>query len=62
MGWFFGFKLHIVINHLGELLSFTLTPGNVDDRKLSYGFIVKGWWKNSLGTEVIFHQTFSKSF
>ncbi len=33
MGWFFGFKLHIVINHLGELLSFTLTPRNVDDRK-----------------------------
>ncbi len=42
MGWFFGFKLHIVINHLGELLSFTLTPGNVNDRMLSYGFIVKG--------------------
>lgn len=32
-GWFFGFKLHAVINHLGELLSIRLTPGNVDDRK-----------------------------
>lgn len=32
-GWKFGFKLHLVINHLGELLSFCLTPGNTDDRK-----------------------------
>ena len=32
-GWFFGFKLHRVINHLGELLGVKLTPGNVDDRK-----------------------------
>jgi len=32
-GWFFGFKLHLVINHVGELLRVKLTPGNVDDRK-----------------------------
>jgi hypothetical protein len=32
MGWFYGFKLHITINDEGELLSFCLTPGNVDDR------------------------------
>ncbi len=32
MGWFFGFKLHLVINHKGELVSFCLTKGNVDDR------------------------------
>ena len=32
-GWKFGFKLHIVINHLGELLAFRLTPANTDDRK-----------------------------
>jgi len=31
-GWFYGFKLHIVINDRGELLAFNLTPGNVDDR------------------------------
>lgn len=30
--WFFGFKLHLVLNDRGELLTFTLTPGNVDDR------------------------------
>ena len=32
-GWFFGFKLHLVINDRGELLNIRLTPGNVDDRK-----------------------------
>jgi hypothetical protein len=31
--WFFGFKLHLVINDRGELLSLRLTPGNVDDRQ-----------------------------
>ena len=31
-GWFAGFKLHLLINDKGELLAFTLTPGNVDDR------------------------------
>jgi hypothetical protein len=31
--WFFGFKLHLVVNERGELLNVILTPGNVDDRK-----------------------------
>ena len=31
--WFFGFKLHLVVNEQGELLNITLTPGNTDDRK-----------------------------
>lgn len=31
--WFFGFKLHLVVNDKGELLNFTLTPGNIDDRQ-----------------------------
>jgi hypothetical protein len=33
MGWFFGFKLHIVINDKGEILDFLFTQGNVDDRE-----------------------------
>lgn len=32
IGWFFGFKLHLIINERGELLSFQITPGNTDDR------------------------------
>jgi len=33
MGWFLGFKLHLIVNDCGELLAFCLTPGNVDDRQ-----------------------------
>ena len=47
MGWFFGFKLHIVINHQGELMSFCLTKGNVDDRS-----VVKILMKNLQGLAV----------
>lgn len=32
-GWFYGFKLHLVVNDQGDLLAFQLTPANVDDRK-----------------------------
>jgi hypothetical protein len=32
MGWFYGFKLHLVINDKGEILSFYLSRANVDDR------------------------------
>ena len=31
-GWFFGFKLHLVLNDQGEIMSFKLTSGNRDDR------------------------------
>ncbi len=33
MGYFFGFKLHIVINDKGEIIDFVITSGNVDDRQ-----------------------------
>ncbi|NBL01120.1 MAG: IS982 family transposase [Erysipelotrichia bacterium] len=33
MGWFFGFKLHLICNEKGELLNFMITPADVDDRK-----------------------------
>ena len=33
MGWFYGFKLHLVVNDRGELLTFRLTPANVNDRQ-----------------------------
>ena len=34
MGYFYGFKLHLVTNERGELLNFVITPGNLDDREL----------------------------
>ena len=33
MGWFYGFKLHLICNERGELPSFAFTKGNIDDRK-----------------------------
>ena len=33
MGWFYGFKLHLVVNDKGELLNFIITQGNIDDRE-----------------------------
>lgn len=32
MGWFYGFKLHLIINDKGEILNFVITQANVDDR------------------------------
>lgn len=32
-GWFYGFKLHLVISDRGELLGLCFTPGNADDRE-----------------------------
>jgi len=31
IGWFFGLKIHLVINNLGELIAFKITKGNVHD-------------------------------
>jgi transposase len=33
MGWFCGFKLHLMVNDEGALLAFCVTPGQVDDRR-----------------------------
>jgi hypothetical protein len=35
MGWFYGFKLHLICNDKGELLNFCITRGNVDDRNVN---------------------------
>ena len=32
MGWFYGFKLHLIINDKREIIRWMLTPGNTDDR------------------------------
>ena len=61
VGWFFGFKLHLVFNDCGALVTFTLTPGNIDDRapvpqfaKQLFGklFGDKGYLSQSLATQL----------
>jgi hypothetical protein len=61
-GWFYGFKLHLIINDKGEILAFQLTPGNVSDvsmvRTLSKGIIGKlfgdkGYISSKLGKSLL---------
>lgn len=33
LGWFYGFKLHLIVSDRGELLAWQVTPGNIDDRR-----------------------------
>ena len=44
MGWYFGFKLHLVINNYGEIMSVNLTESTCDDRS-----VVQILTKNLLG-------------
>ena len=46
MGWFFGFKLHLIINDKGETLNFALTKANVDDRNQ---LVINNMSKNIFG-------------
>jgi hypothetical protein len=39
MGWFFGLKLHSVINDLGEIMAVKITSGHIDDRNPVCGLI-----------------------
>ncbi|MBO1364515.1 IS982 family transposase [Prevotella sp. A2931] len=59
MGWCHGFKLHFLCNDTGEVMTFCLTPANVDDRdkrvwsvftKVLYGkvFADRGYIKQEL--------------
>lgn len=48
MGWFYGFKLHLVISDQGDILSWLLTTGNLDDRK-PLGHLTKGLFGKLFG-------------
>jgi hypothetical protein len=62
MGWFFGFKLHLVVNDQGELLAFCLTPGNTDDRKpvpeMTKGLFGKLFGDKGYISQALFEQLF----
>ena len=64
MGWFYGFKLHLIVNDRGELVSFCLTPGNVDDRK-PVPQLAKALWGKLFGdrgylAQPLFEQLFAQ--
>ena len=64
MGWFFGFNLHLVINDRGELLSFCLTPGNIDDRqpveKMARGLYGKLFGDKGYISRALFERLFKR--
>lgn len=64
MGWFFGFKLHLVINDKGEIIQWMLTPGNVDDRNplKSKNFTQKLFGKIYADKGYISHDLFERLF
>lgn len=45
VGWFYGFKLHWVLNDVGEILGLRLTPGNIDDRRPVAPLVKQLWGK-----------------
>lgn len=49
MGYFFGFKLHIVINELGQIIDFLITQANVDDRTPLKENLLKRIWGKLYG-------------
>jgi hypothetical protein len=64
MGWFFGFKLHLIINDRGGLLGCRLTAGNVDDRsvveKISDGLFGKLFGDKGYISQSLFEQLLAK--
>src|SRR5260221_2104520 len=64
MGWFYGFKLHLVVNDCGDLLAWCLTAGNVDDRrpvpKLARKLFGKLFGDKGYVSQKLFHQQFAK--
>ena len=74
-GWFYGFKLHVVINHKGEIMAIKITPGNTDDRAVlddmtrelegkvladkGYILLRLNWPEFSVGTESIYRSALS---
>ena len=59
-GWFFGFKLHLVVNDQGEILQCCVTPGNVDDRK-PVPMLVKGLFGKLFGDKGYISQSLARS-
>lgn len=73
-GWFYGFKLGLVVDALGHLISVAIRPGNTDDRKFltlfqglhgigigDAGFVSKDWAAKLWGEGFLFISDVKKS-
>ncbi len=62
MGWFYGFKLHLIVNHKGGIVAAQITPANTHDPKPVSGMVVnamdklyadKGYISKALASELL---------
>ena len=64
VGWYYGFKLHLIVNDQGELLSFQLTAANTDDRKpvpdLTYSIFGKLFGDKGYISQALFEQLYDR--
>ena len=64
MGWYFGFKLHLIINDIGEIIAFKITSSTTDDRKvvpsMTEGLIGKICGDKGYISQPLFEQLFEK--
>lgn len=66
IGWFYGFKLHLLCNDSGQLVDVQVTPGNTDDRKpLRNSFFIAKLWGKLFGdkgyiSKSLFSELFGK--
>ena len=64
MGWFFGFKLHLIINNKGQFIAMKITKANVDDRAGLNGILkgLKGFLFGDKGyiSEKLFKELYRK--
>lgn len=64
MGWYFGFKLHLIINDIGEIIAFKITSSTTDDRKvvpsMTEGLIGKICGDKGYISQPLFEQLFQK--
>lgn len=64
VGWYFGFKLHLMVNDRGQILAFALTQGNVDDRKpvpeMAKGLIGKLFGDRGYVSQPLFEQLYAQ--
>lgn len=64
MGWYFGFKLHLIINDIGEIIAFKITSSTTDDRKpvpsMANGLIGKICGDKGYISQPLFEQLFQK--
>ena len=64
IGWFYGFKLHLIINDKGEIINFVITQANIDDRTplKNSKFTKKLWGKLFADKGYIGKDLFNKLF